>query len=406
MTVYSYSRIGTFQQCPKKFKFQYIDKIKTDDKGVEAFMGSMVHNTLEKLYNELKFKVLSLEETLAVYDEFWEKNFDDKVVITRKERTEDDYRNCGRKCVEDYYKRYHPFDQGKVIGNEVPIKVALDAEGKYVMQGYIDRLVQNPDGSYEIHDYKTNGRLPEQKDMDADKQLALYHIGIQQKWNDVGEVELIWHYVIFDKEIQSKRTPEQLEELKKEYIRLIDQIEAEEKFEPKVSTLCGWCSYQDICPTQKHPKKMEELPVNEYKKDPGVKLVKEYARFDEEKKELSGKIKAIEAEQEKIKEAAIEFAVKEDISVIDGPDAVLRVDIKEEIKGPSKSKERSQWEDLREILRQEHRLEEVAVVDNKDLIKKVFSNEWPKKLIDKINPFLRTEVRKTIKLAKKKEIDK
>jgi len=106
-------------------------------------MGSRVHDSMEKLYNELKFKVLSLEEVLTFYDDIWKKNFDDKVVIVRKDRTAEDYKNCGRKCVEEYYRRYHPFDQGKVIGNEVPVKVALDAEGKYQMQGYIDRLVQN-----------------------------------------------------------------------------------------------------------------------------------------------------------------------------------------------------------------------------------------------------------------------
>ncbi|MBU1656572.1 MAG: PD-(D/E)XK nuclease family protein [Candidatus Omnitrophica bacterium] len=46
MTVYSYSRINTFKSCPMKFKFQYVDRIKTDDKGIEAFMGSRVHDSM------------------------------------------------------------------------------------------------------------------------------------------------------------------------------------------------------------------------------------------------------------------------------------------------------------------------------------------------------------------------
>ena len=36
--------------------------------------------------------------------------------------------------------------------------------------------------------------------MDEDRQLALYQIGIQKMWNDVNRVELVWHYVAFDKE--------------------------------------------------------------------------------------------------------------------------------------------------------------------------------------------------------------
>jgi putative RecB family exonuclease len=51
--------------------------------------------------------------------------------------------------------------------------------------------------------------------MDEDRQLALYQIGIQNSWNGVDQVELVWHYVAFDKEIRSKRTEEELDALKK-----------------------------------------------------------------------------------------------------------------------------------------------------------------------------------------------
>ena len=404
MTVYSYSKIDTFKSCPLKFKFQYIDRIKTDGKGIEAFMGSRVHDSLEKLYIELKFKVLSLEDVLKFYDEIWDKNFDDMVVIVRKERNAEDYKNCGRKCVAEYYKRCHPFDQGKVIGNEVPVKVVLDPEGKYQMKGYIDRLVQNQDGSYEIHDYKTNSRLPEQEDMDKDTQLALYHLGISQKWNDVNEVELVWHYLVFDKEIRSRRTKEQIEDLKQKYMHLIDEIESEERYEPKESSLCRWCSYQEICPTSKHHRKLKELSVNVYKKDPGVKLVRKYVRFEQEKKELKTQIKEIEGEQNKIKEAAIEFASKESISVIDGSDAVLKISIKEELKGPTKTKDPKNTEKLKEILMEEGKLEEVAEVSNSKLIKKVQDNEWAEEILKKVTPFLFNEEKKTVRLAKKKDV--
>ncbi|GAG81123.1 unnamed protein product, partial [marine sediment metagenome] len=66
--------------------------------------------------------------------------------------------------------------------------------------------------------------------MDEDRQLALYQIGVQSMWNDVGSVELVWHYVTFDKEIRSKRTEEELDELKKDTIDLIKKIEATREF--------------------------------------------------------------------------------------------------------------------------------------------------------------------------------
>ena len=71
MTVYSHSRLSTFENCPLQFKFQYIDKIKRYEAGIEAFVGLRFHKTMEKLYGELKFKVNTLKELLDYYEEQW-----------------------------------------------------------------------------------------------------------------------------------------------------------------------------------------------------------------------------------------------------------------------------------------------------------------------------------------------
>ena len=50
MTVYSHSRLSCFEQCPHKFKLQYIDKVETEvEESIEAYLGLRVHETLEKL---------------------------------------------------------------------------------------------------------------------------------------------------------------------------------------------------------------------------------------------------------------------------------------------------------------------------------------------------------------------
>ena len=68
MTIYSHSRLSCFEQCPQKFKLHYIDKVKTEvEESVEAFMGSRVHDTLEKLYRDLQYqKMNSLEDLLCI----------------------------------------------------------------------------------------------------------------------------------------------------------------------------------------------------------------------------------------------------------------------------------------------------------------------------------------------------
>ena len=336
MAVYSHSRLETFQSCPLQFKFIYIDKIKREQEGIEAFVGSRFHETMEFLYKDLVCKTHSLEELLEYYNTQWDKEYNDNIIITKKDRTAQDYRNIGKKCIEDYYTRYHPFNQSKVLGLERSIIIDLKGDEKYKLRGFIDRLAQAPDGSYEIHDYKTSGFLPEQKYLDKDRQLALYQIGIQNMWNDIENVKLIWHFVVFDKEIVSTRTPQQLEDLKKDTIALIDIIENTKEFLPKESGLCNWCVYPDLCPKQKHLYKTQSLPVNEYLNDEGVKLVNTYADFSVKKKELKNKIDELDKELEKLKEAVIHYAEKESIEVIRGSNNKLRISDKEKITFPAK----------------------------------------------------------------------
>jgi len=403
MALYSHSRLDAFENCPLRYKFNYIDKIKRDDQGIEAFMGSRFHDIMEKLYKDIKCKTYSLEELIDYYNEIWDKEYSDNVLIVKKDRTAEDYRNAGKKCIEDYYAHYHPFDQGRVIDVERRVVIDINGDGKYQIQGYIDRLMQMNDGTYEIHDYKTNSRLPEQKKLDEDRQLALYQIGISDMWNDVKDVKLIWHYVMFDKKMVSTRTEEELEALKQQTIDLIDKIESTEEFEPCESTLCGWCSYQDLCPKKKHIYAVSDLPANEYKKEPGVKLVEEYSKLETKKKEIKKQINAIEDEQEKIKEAAIEFAEKEKVSVIDGPSTRMKVDIKKELKAPTKQESEISWIQLRETLIKEGKYEEVSTVHAGMFSKRITNKEWPDEFVEKIKGYLIEKETKSVRLVKKKD---
>ena len=111
MPVYSHSKLSTYEGCPLKYKLCYIDHIKRDTEGVEAFLGSRVHDTLKKCYDDLEYsKVNSLSDLLAFYNKNWQENWHDSIVIVRKEMTQEQYRKKGEKLIERYYKRHAPFD--------------------------------------------------------------------------------------------------------------------------------------------------------------------------------------------------------------------------------------------------------------------------------------------------------
>ena len=160
--LYSYTRLATYKQCPYKYKLRYIDKI-PEVKTIEQFMGSTVHKTLEKLYkNVISAKLIPLEKILEYYQKRWARYWHDNIKFVKKDFTKDDYKALGEKCIEDYYKNYYPFNQSKTIHVEKRVYFALDNEGRHKIRGFIDRLVIAPDGTYEIHDYKTSGNLPTQ----------------------------------------------------------------------------------------------------------------------------------------------------------------------------------------------------------------------------------------------------
>ena len=249
MTIYSYSKLKCYEQCPKKYKFQYIDKIRVEIKeSIELFLGKRVHETLKKLHNDLRYqKKNTLEDLLIFIRNQWAENWNDSILVVKKEYCPEDYLKIAEKCIIGYYNQYDPFNQGKTISLEERILINLDGSCKYKLCGYIDRLTEVEDGCYEIHDYKTCSRLPSLEDIKNDGQLALYSIGIKQRYPDIKDVRLVWHFLKFDEEINSTRTDEERERLKQSIIQMIDTIESTGNYPTNPSRLCEWCRFRSTC---------------------------------------------------------------------------------------------------------------------------------------------------------------
>ncbi len=397
MTIYSHSRLSCFEKCPQKFKLNYIDKVETEsEESIEAFLGSRVHETLEKLYKDLTFhKENSLDELITYFHNIWDENWDNSIVIVKEEYGPDNYLKMGEKFISDYYKRYHPFDQGRIISIEERILIDLDSDGDYQLQGYIDRLTENGDGFYEIHDYKTNSRLPLPEYIENDRQLALYAIGVKDRYPDCKDVRLVWHFLAFDKEIDSTRTDEDLEALKKETIGLIDRIESEEKFEANPSYLCDWCEFKPVCSQWAHLYKIREKPENEYMKDSGVKLVNRYAELKDKKKEFNNEV---DDELEKIEEALVDFSKKEDVDVVFGTENKVKIKEYERCKFPSKNSDNRKK--LIGIIKKHGRWEEVNQLDTSALNKIVLEKIWGEDLLEVLKEYVELDSSKRFYVSK------
>ncbi len=246
--IYSHSRLSAFEQCPLKFRFRYIDCLEPDFKDtIESFLGGKIHETLEWVYNHQEKNSLELDSVIQHFVENWRKEFKPQIKIVKPNLTSEFYFNKGIKFLIDYFLKHKPF-KDDTIATEKKVFVDLDEQKNYQIIGYIDRLVHNKETNiFEIHDYKTSSSIKSQKELDSDRQLALYSIAIRNEFKESNDVHLIWHFLDFNQTLISKRTTEELEQLKQEIIKLINKIENETDFFPNPGCLCNWCEFQSKC---------------------------------------------------------------------------------------------------------------------------------------------------------------
>ena len=210
------------------------------------------------------------------------------------------------------------------------------------------------------------------------------------------KVRLVWHYVAFDKEMESFRTEKQLEELRQIVLSQICEIEAARDFPPYVSNLCRWCLYQDICPMWKHERQLEETPSDERVNDQGVKLVDEYVKI---KADMEGQKKAADAKLGTLKEALIHFCREKDIQVVFGTEHKISLREQDSYRFPGKNV--AERRELIEFLRESGKLEGVIDLDVHALKKVIDNREWDEDTMTTLERFATKERSITLSVSKK-----
>jgi len=395
VALYSHSQLQTFEDCPLRYKFLYIDKIrKPEEQTIETFVGSCVHDVLERLYRDLlRCKLNSFDDLLAYYRDVWEKEWAPTIKIVHEELAPEHYFDYGAKCIRNYYERYKPFDQSQTLDTEMWVSFALDRAGEYQLRGKIDRIARRPDGTWEIHDYKTGGTLPSQDEVDCDRQLGLYQIGLTTRWPEVERVELIWHYVGFDIALRSQRTPAQLQDLASQTIGLINQIEQEKEFAPRKSDLCDWCEYRPECPLWKHVAAMELLPPAQFAADEGVQLADGYAKTKDEMDRLAQRLN-------QLRKLILEFCRQKQASILAGHGVRVAVKFETEAKLPGKNDPGR--ESLEEFIRRIGRWEEVSDLSTTQLMKILKEKRWAPELLEQLRRFATAEPTASVHVTRSK----
>lgn len=225
---YSFSKINTFYDCPKRFDFTYINKIPQDKDFTDPsyfVRGRFIH----------KYIADRLKGKDGMLDGFSDIDIDDKLnLIDSAEET----------LSNEYVSISYDFD---VNGVERPVYLNHDMKPSKkagcAMLGYIDYFAVHQDFGM-IIDWKSG----KYRDNPFYDQLELYGIWLMEKYPDVNEVDLVFYYVEHDKFSVKTVTRDDVDTFKKNLIANIDVIEIEEEFAPKPSkSKCLHCPFFDTC---------------------------------------------------------------------------------------------------------------------------------------------------------------
>ncbi len=237
-----------YLRCPRQYLYAYVERVEPEFESVEGVLGSAVHAALKSMYRTYlrDGRIMSLDELLRRYQWMWAKRWSDKVRVVREDRNPDYYYELGERCIENYYRRYAPFDHGEVLWVEEFMELPFEDEN-FVLRLRIDRLDRVGEGRYEVHDYKTSASLPREEELQGDMQLTAYRMAVEHRFPDAEDVELVWHYLVHDREFRVRMSREDVERVRREIVNTVERIRRDEEFRPNPSPLCRWCGFRGVC---------------------------------------------------------------------------------------------------------------------------------------------------------------
>jgi CRISPR/Cas system-associated exonuclease Cas4 (RecB family) len=246
---YSMSRLNEYERCPQRFYFKYVEKLPEIQENA-GFLGAMIHQAIAK----------------ALRGEEWES--------TLMELKFDDIEEAKIKVLEALKISK---GLGAIVGVET--KFALTEDGVITkfdgndawFRGIIDLLTMNEHGDYEVWDWKTGHSKP------TAFQVFTYAWAVEKalhkKVSKVGYVLLTSGEVL-----EFEVTDEKIRWAEQKIKSLIQRLENDDKFTPKVGSHCAYCSYISMCPLAQQVK-AHDIPA---------------IRTDEEAKEVAKEIKVLE----------------------------------------------------------------------------------------------------------------
>jgi len=170
----SYSAVRTFQNCPLKYRFRYVDGLAEDCVSSSLIFGSAIHSALEFYFmQQLSGESLpTLDTLLDVYQQSWRDRSEDNIEFGKSE-TADSLHGMADRMLQKFLASDLIQPEGRIIGIEEKFRGVL-IPGLPDLLGYIDLLLETDDAIV-VRDFKTSrSAWDQQQATDQSDQLLLY----------------------------------------------------------------------------------------------------------------------------------------------------------------------------------------------------------------------------------------
>ena len=293
----SYTQISLYQSCPLRYKLQYIDGLKPEDKWYFSF-GSTLHLCAQYFFKVKVPPPPSLEELLQFYEENWISEGYDSAEEEAK------YKTYGREILSKFWE-IHSADFRMPVAVERMFYV--DVEG-IKLRGFFDRVDKLDSGGLSIVDYKTNQALFTQSDLDSNLQLTLYQLAAEQTWHLPVERLTLYHLRSNTPCSCAARDEARLEVARHLVLKVAEDI-TEGKFPATENQYCP-CDFAEHCPYYRQ----RGMPPEETDILQGMVVDEAVERYVS----LQAQIKDLETQLGEIKQMIINFCQAEGLNRVYG----------------------------------------------------------------------------------------
>jgi putative RecB family exonuclease len=234
----SFSRIDTYRNCPRSFRYSYVDKL-PGRPGPHLSFGTSIHAALEDFYDRKLPACPTEDELLGFLYARW-----DRTGFADADRDEElsFYRHA-----QDVLRRFH---RRAAPGYRLPaateawFELPIGFEATVV--GSIDRVDVDDDGRFHVIDYKTNRKVKDRTRVAGSLQLSIYALACRHLYGALPATVSL-DFVVPGVEVRVDVADLDLDGARQQVLDTAAAVRAE-AYEPTPNPLCDWCDFRAICP--------------------------------------------------------------------------------------------------------------------------------------------------------------